>query len=394
MIIKNHNNFILSTNPIPQTAKTGRKTNKTFMILSALGIIFVVDDHLAHPLSILTSIFPYDSFYMPMFAFISGYFFKETYCRSWKDTIIYGIKKFQKLFLPYLGWILFYDCLNWLFCHWGIWHIGPLPLREIIYGIVTSGVVFAFNSPAWFAPLLFCVSVCYCMLRFLLRKCWNDTFALVALISLGAASVYIARTDYNVPLLYTPLKIAFFLQFYHMGLFFKNHLETWFHKTSTITVCFTAVTCNIILISIYGHAIEFGLCSAMAGFGTTNLLLPLITSVTGIAFWLKIANLLVPIWGESKLVNYISDHTFFIMTHHIGVKHLFIALCALGFKLGVPTCSGIDMQQFLTDGLYLYTTHTWCSIAAFVFTMVFLIIACEAIQTIKHFLHSYLKKQP
>ena len=49
--------------------KEGRKSNKAFMILSALGIIFVVDVHLGQPLAILTNIFPYDSFFMPMFAF-------------------------------------------------------------------------------------------------------------------------------------------------------------------------------------------------------------------------------------------------------------------------------------------------------------------------------------
>lgn len=36
----------------------GRKSNKAFMILSALGILFVVDVHLDNTLSVLTGIFP------------------------------------------------------------------------------------------------------------------------------------------------------------------------------------------------------------------------------------------------------------------------------------------------------------------------------------------------
>lgn len=44
----------------------GRKENKAFMILSALGILFVVDVHLGSPLGVLTRIFPYDSFFMPL----------------------------------------------------------------------------------------------------------------------------------------------------------------------------------------------------------------------------------------------------------------------------------------------------------------------------------------
>ena len=36
----------------------GRKSNKAFMILSALGILFVVDVHLGNTLSVLTGISP------------------------------------------------------------------------------------------------------------------------------------------------------------------------------------------------------------------------------------------------------------------------------------------------------------------------------------------------
>jgi fucose 4-O-acetylase-like acetyltransferase len=37
----------------------------------------VVDDHVSKNVCILSSIFPYDSFFMPMLVFISGYFFRE-----------------------------------------------------------------------------------------------------------------------------------------------------------------------------------------------------------------------------------------------------------------------------------------------------------------------------
>ena len=47
------------------------------MLLSALGIFFVVDMHAGSPFGIFNSIFDYESFFMQMFVFISGYFFKE-----------------------------------------------------------------------------------------------------------------------------------------------------------------------------------------------------------------------------------------------------------------------------------------------------------------------------
>lgn len=353
--------------------QVGRKDNKAFMILSALAILFVVDVHMGGPLGVLTSLFPYDSYIMPLFTFISGYFFRERNCCDLHHLWKYAAGKFRKLLLPYLGWMIGYSCFNELLCRAGLWQIHGASLREMIYGVVTSGVVFAFNSSAWFVPTLFCVSCGYGLLRWLFRRYWQDGIAMVLLAALGAVAVWLSGTDFNVPLHYTLLKTAFFLEFYHMGVWFRDRLERRFDRLSTATVCLCAAVCNLLLIMWYGKAIEFPICSSMSGFQSGNPVLPLLTSVTGIAFWLKIAKTLVPLLGQNALVNFVSDHTFWIMTHHMGVKHLFIGLCALGAKLGYSTYSGMDMEAFLTDGLYLYNAHPWCASGTLLFTMAVLI---------------------
>jgi fucose 4-O-acetylase-like acetyltransferase len=373
----------------------GKKTNKAFMILSALGILFVVDVHLGQPLSVLTNVFPYDSFFMPMFAFISGYFFKDSTNRSWKDVVNYAAGKFQKLFLPYLGWAIFYNLLSRLLFQAGFWNIQSLSLRDLIYCVVTSGVTSAFNSPAWFAPLLFCVCIAYCIIQKTFQRFWNDHLALVLFISAGTVAVVAAGTNATIPLLYMVLKVPFFLQFYHLGLYFRKYLEKPFDRLSALAVCLTAVVVNMALIFFYGNTIEFPICSSMSGFRSGSPMLPLVTSVTGTAFWLKISKKLVPFLGRNKLVNYISENTFFIMTHHIGVKHLFIWLCLMGYQCGIGIFSGIDKHQFLTNGLYLYDAHRWCKPACFLFTILFLILACKLWQSCIHTLRSIqLKKQP
>lgn len=364
----------------------GKKENKAFMILSALGILFVVDVHLGQPLSVLNNVFPYDSFFMPMFAFISGYFFQERSCDTWKNLCSFCARKLRKLLLPYLGWMIFYNCLNELLCKIGLWQIHGTSVWEMIYGIITSGVVFAFNSPAWFAPTLFCVCSAYGFLRCLIGKRWQEDVAMLLFIVMGTAAVWLAGTDFNVPLHYMLLKTAFFLQFYHMGFWFRKRLEAWFDGLSAGTVCLCAAVCNLLLLAKYGKTIEFPICSVMGGFQSGNLLLPLITSLTGIAFWLKVAKALVPLLGQRGLVNFVSDHTFWIMTHHIGVKHLFIGLCALGAELGCSWFGGIDMAQFLSDGLYLYSAHPWCASGALLFTMVVLILGGKLWDWIKELL--------
>lgn len=373
--------------------KEGRKSNKAFMILSALGILFVMDVHLGNPIGVLTKIFPYDSFFMPMFAFISGYFVNEANSHTGKDVLNFCISKARKLLLPYLGWTVFYNIISGILYQAGIWNIPALSLRELIYSVITSGVTSAFNSPAWFAPLLFCVSITFCFIRWLFRKAWNDHLAFTLFIVAGTTAICASRTGFNVPLHYMLLKIPFFLQFYYSGCYFRKYWEDLFDRLNIFVVCLSAVAVNIALMPQYRYVLEFPICSSMSGFLSDNPFLPFITSMTGTAFWLKISKFLVPFIGTNRLINEISDHTFFIMTHHIGVKHLFIGLCLLGYRMGLSVFSGIDVQQFLSDGLYLYNSHSWCTPICFVFSVTVLLLFCRGWDCLKKTIRAIIVKK-
>ena len=46
------------------------KSNKQFMLLTFLGILFMLDDHSGHSFNLFANIFPYNSFYMPLLSLI------------------------------------------------------------------------------------------------------------------------------------------------------------------------------------------------------------------------------------------------------------------------------------------------------------------------------------
>ena len=73
------------------------KSNKKFMLLSAIGIFMVVDHHTFTALNLFGDYIPYNSFFMPMFVFISGYFNKVN---SETQVFQYLVKRFKKLIIP------------------------------------------------------------------------------------------------------------------------------------------------------------------------------------------------------------------------------------------------------------------------------------------------------
>ncbi len=373
--------------------RTGRKENKALMILSALGILFVVDEHLGRPISFLSQIFPYDSFYMPMFVFISGYFFQPKHCQSWKKTLHFAWNRCRKSLIPYLFWVLFYFIFTYVLRSLGVINFGTSSLKKVLYYMVSTGTTCGYNDASWFVPMLFSVGVLYCGIRRIFKKCWNDVAALFAFALIGAASVYLARSEFNVPYHYALLKAAFFMQFYHLGYFFRNRLEELFDKANGLWLCTVCVIVNIFLLAVYADHIRFPYCARMGGFATNNLLLPLITSVTGIAFWLNVSKVLSPVLGDSKLVNFISENTFFIMIHHLTAKALFNGLLIVGARLGIESFAAVNVTAFKASAWYIFAGATWVRILSFLFTVAVTLFACKLFLLVKRRSEELWKKK-
>ena len=102
---------------IPYMSEQHSKSNKQFMILSAIAIFFVVDAHAMSPFYIMANLMPYNSFFMPLFAFISGYFFSP---KKLDKLPSYLLSRVKKLLLPFFVWNLLYGILTNLLRYFGI----------------------------------------------------------------------------------------------------------------------------------------------------------------------------------------------------------------------------------------------------------------------------------
>ncbi len=355
-----------------------KERNQIFNYLYALAIIMVIDDHAGSPIGILSNIFPYNSFYMPLFVFISGYFYKR---RGIKENLEHRIKK---LLIPYLVWnfvaIIVSFVLDYIFgIHW-------LEKRSII-DVITTNIFFGpttpINGAAWFIIMLFWVSVIYNLIHHRLKD--NkiiDAISTIIYIVLGFWAVNLSMENYsliNTTWLFI-LKTIFYIQFYHLGTIFKKYIEQPLLRCNKIVVCGICVLINVILISVWGSKIMFIDTSIMNGFYT--VILPIITSMTGIIFYYEIMEFLSKKIGQNKVIDFISRNTYVIMESHlifINIPYFYVYMQILN---GSTFYTDFDIEKFMNSAWVRYSQNA--GLFGFFFGLIGSLLVAYMIERVKN----------
>ena len=301
------------------------KSNKKFMLLSAIGIFMVVDSHTFTAFNLLGNYIPYNSFFMPMFVFISGYFNKVD---SSTRLPAYLWKKIRTLILPYIGISVAVFGIQWLIDLYKLGEVPSYPPGYLVYmlqRVVTVGAPYALVTPMWFVISLFSVLMVYAVLKKLLSRIWRSYIMFPVFACLSLLAVYLVKNTDPVALenVLLPLKVLFLLPFIELGILYREYLEEKHEKLSggrKVGLLFALIIVNMVRSNCMPMAydIAFDRIDDLSGFTSPYIITPLISSVIGIAFWLTIVDLLGKPLPESRLVNYISCNTFWIMGFHIA----------------------------------------------------------------------------
>lgn len=293
--------------------ETKKERNKTFALLSAFGIIFVVAGHADFGIFDVAGLFPYYAFHVPLFVFISGYFYKE---ESEQAIGLFLEKKAKRLLLPYFLWNLFYGILVTLLGKLGFAFGQPLSFKTLIFDpIVGGGHQFGLNFAAWFVPILFIIEVLYLVIHKLTKwlGTYQDWILSVGTLTVGILTVYAAIGGHVWGYYKFPGRILFLLPAFAWGYLYKKKLE---QKDILPTIWYMFILFLVqYLISLSGKGMAYSAvwCTGFAG----GPFLPYITTFTGIAFWLRIAKILSGAVPQDGILDTISRHTYSIMLHHI-----------------------------------------------------------------------------
>lgn len=341
--------------------------NRIFQILTGIAILLVVCGHLDLKVLTIGDLFPYYSFHVMIFLFVSGYFYKEEYEAK---TLKYILRKAKHLLLPYFLWNIFYGILVTLLHRLGFGFGNDLSVKSLLIDTFVDGHQYMLNYASWFVPALFLIQIVNVLGRkilFLLfdnplmkeRKTLRDWInrykewiVLPITLLVGIATVYLAIGGHVWGYWKLPGRILFMLPVYEMGIFYKKILEKHTLRIPDVVMLVVVVVVQFILGKVCnGLAFSAVWCSSFAN----GPIIPYVTTVTGIIFWYRISKMLTKFPKVSGVVAYIGDRSYSIMMHHVLGFFLLNTLfyCAYTLQWGAAF-SDFDVHSFRYSVDYVY----------------------------------------
>lgn len=344
-------------------ASPDKQINTVFRVLSAFAILLVVAGHADFHILDMGGLFPYYSFHVTVFLFISGYFYEET---AERETGAYLCRKAYRLLAPYFIWNLFYGLFATVLHGLGFTEGRNIGFWELFVEPFLGGHQFGWNFPSWFVPALFVVEV----LNVFMRKAlgwlrWNKEWLILsACLLAGMFTVWLAIGGHVWGYYKFPGRILFMMPCYQMGYFYKKKLEKRDTLPDGIYFGVLLVLQLVIVYSCRGLAYSVVWCTSFAN----GPAVPYLTAVTGIAFWLRVSKILAPFLGKCAGVDWLGRNTYAVMMHHM-LGFLLVKGILYGVYMFSPWCRDFDAAAFFGDAGYVYVpagmnAFRWVYVAA------------------------------
>ncbi len=324
------------------------RENRQMRILSAIGIILVAAGHLGYDLFDIGGLFPYYSFHVFIFLFVSGYFYRT---QAQERIGRYLLGKCRTLLLPYFIWNLFYGILTEVLHRAGFAIGEPLSLKTMFLSPFLDGHQFMYHFPAWFVPVLFMLETLNVLMRKVLSLLRMDSEWLIfgACLLAGMLTVYLAAQGHVWGLYKLPGRLLFMMPGFQMGRLYRARLES---RDTVADGPYLLIVMGVqLLIVIFCAGLNFS--AVWVSSFANGPVIPYLTVVTGIAFWLRIARIMSGIPYISEKMVLIGRNTFSIMMHHVAGFMLVKSVFYL-FHLFTPFCSEFDTEIFFCEIGFVY----------------------------------------
>jgi len=331
--------------------KKAGTVNTRMNLMSAIAIILVVCGHESCGALTVSNLFPYYSYHLPVFIFISGYFYRSDVQQK---PLCYIIRNAKKCLGYFFFWEFVYACLIALLnCFLdGMITIPPqLDLKNIFLRPIFGGS-YGLTTANWYLIMLFFLLSFNVLLRIVLQWIRIRNEASITLICLagGCLGIAMANSGMNTGVFLRVTQVLFFLPFFSLGCWYRAKLESYDNQISN-GIYLTAVFAVQGLVQLTAGKFE-----AVSAWMTGFRLYPLvyyIYGINGIALLLRISKILDPVIGSSPAVLFLGRNTRTVMAHHMPVYFgIRLVLFMLMPYFGI--LSDFDAAKFSSSIYYHY----------------------------------------
>lgn len=331
-----------------------RSWNVPMLFLQCVGIVSVVFGHAdmggtTIP-NLLNVAFPYYSWHMPFFIFISGYFNDAGRKRPTGEFLK---KKTLSLLLPAFIVNLLHGVVSMCMKYLGIVSYGQdITLRSLFVTPFTTGYQFYIDVSLWFIFALYGIEVFSVLVDKAARFRLDRVILGVSLaVSLGccAAAFYFHEATRG-EFLNTLLRFGFLFFFFRLGIFYRSTLEKHLRGYLTLKTAAALFCAQALILGITGFKITLN---------TRDMNLSTITvphgfwcavfiAITALAFFLSIAYAAEPHIKNYRMLYVLGGNTRYVLYYH--------QLCLIIFSFSLAVLQKLPffpaVPGFSADGLY------------------------------------------
>lgn len=347
--------------------------NMEMNIAKAIGIIAIVKGHTNFYNLFSNNLFPSYSWHVPLFFFISGYFFRNEIF-EYGNRLQKYLSKIKHIIIRYFGRFYAYHFL------YSVITLIVYLLFDRVYGKLPTLVnltlwpfvanPFHFSAPNWFLfQLGFSLVFFYLILIIASKINKNPLFPLVVFLPLAISAIFLAKPDLQASTGFIKILIKTNISIFYIysGYLYKNVLEDKI-KFDIKTLLFV-LGIQVILYTFSQKGINVDLNQAIL----PHNIAPLIAPFTGIYCILFLSKLVAPLVKPGTLIDRIGKNTLHIMANHLFIIFL--------IEIGILVIDGKSLQE-----LPQYLIHSFYKMGKYKYLYTFLsVIICTYLgETLRH----------
>ncbi|GKU27265.1 O-acetyltransferase [Clostridium folliculivorans] len=291
-------------------------------------------------------------FHMPIFFFISGYFYKEDYSSSPFSLLK---KRLKSLYLPFIKYEFIFLVLNNL-----IYKIGIIDSTEKIYSftsVAKSAVhIFLFDgtelllAPFWFVTSLFIVNMLFCLISYCNRNfSFKESIRCITILVFFILGIYLTKMHINIKSsrygseIFNVSFVA--LLFFYIGFTYKK-IEP--------KVPMNILT-SITAFGILYHNSKLNYFIDMRTNSYPSISMFIVNALLGIYVMIYLSKEINRINFKFNLISYIGKNTLIILALHLTCFKLVGMLQIILYKLPFDNLNKFGVVAFIDNWWIAYT---------------------------------------